>query len=235
MLLSVKSLTVKYGKAEALKDVSIDLTEGDIIAVVGANGAGKTTLLRSISGLKQPVSGEIRFDGQLITRANPSRIVRLGICHIPQGRRLFPYMTVAENLMMGAYLRRDRDAIRSDLAEVYDHFPVLERNKGRRAETFSGGEQQMLAIGRGLMSKPRVLLMDEPSHGLSPKMVDEISKVIATINKRGISVVLVEQNVTTAFKLANVGYVLSTGQVVLKGEPGDLLSRDEVRKAYLGA
>jgi branched-chain amino acid transport system ATP-binding protein len=234
MLLSVKNLTVKYGKAEALKNVSLELDEGHIIAVVGANGAGKTTLLRSISGLKQATSGEIWFANRLITKASPSRIVGMGICHIPQGRRLFPYMTVTENLMMGAYLRRDRDAIKSDLADVYGHFPVLERNKGRRAETFSGGEQQMLAIGRALMSRPKILLMDEPSHGLSPIMVDEISKVIADINKRGISVVLVEQNVTTAFRLASMGYVLATGRVVLEGRPSDLQSHDEVRRAYLG-
>ncbi len=235
MLLSVKNLTVKYGKADALKGVSIELNEGDIIAVVGANGAGKTTLLRSISGLKQPASGEVWFDGRLISKASPPRIVGMGIYHIPQGRRLFPYMTVMENLMMGAYLRRDKDAIKRDLADVYSHFPVLERNKGRRAETFSGGEQQMLAIGRGLMSRPRVLMMDEPSHGLSPIMVDEISRVIADINKRGVSIVLVEQNVTMALKIASKGYVISTGRVVLEGRPGEILSDDEVRKAYLGA
>ncbi len=234
MLLSVKNLTVKYGKAEALRSVSLVLNEGDIIAVVGSNGAGKSTLLRSISGLKQPASGEVWFDNRLISRASPSLIVKLGICHIPQGRRLFPYMTVEENLLMGAYLRRDREGIRSDLAEVYGHFPILQTHKNRRAETFSGGEQQMLAIGRGLMSKPRVLLMDEPSHGLSPLMVGEISRVIAGINKRGISVVLVEQNITTAFNLATMGYVLSTGQVVLEGKPDELLNHDEVRKAYLG-
>lgn len=234
MLLSVKNLTVKYGKAEALRDVSLVLNEGDIIAVVGSNGAGKSTLLRSISGLKQPATGEVWFDNRLISRASPSMIVKLGICHIPQGRRLFPYMTVEENLLMGAYLRRDREGIRRDLAEVYGHFPVLQTHKNRRAETFSGGEQQMLAIGRGLMSKPRVLLMDEPSHGLSPLMVGEISRVVARINKRGISVVLVEQNITTAFNLATMGYVLSTGQVVLQGKPEELLNHDEVRKAYLG-
>jgi len=235
MLLSVSDVKVQYGKVEALKGVSLDLMAGDIVALVGANGAGKTTLLNTISGLKNASSGEIWFTGKRIDRVGPAQVVKLGIGHIPEGRRVFPNMTVLENLMMGAYSRRDRAAIKQSLSAVYDYFPVLVERRQQLAGTLSGGEQQMLAIGRALMSKPKLLLMDEPSLGLAPRMVEQIAGIITSINKEGVGIVLVEQNVPLALKLATRGYVMVTGQILLQGSSDELLRNEEVKKAFLGA
>ena len=234
MLLSVRDIRVHYGKVEAVKCISVDAMAGEIVALVGANGAGKTTLLNTISGLKTPSSGEIWFDDQRIDRAPTSRIVRLGIGHIPEGRRVFPQMTVTENLVMGAYTRRDGAAIKKDLSVVYQYFPVLEERRRQLAGTLSGGEQQMLAIGRALMNRPKLLLMDEPSLGLAPLVVEQIAVIIRAINIEGVGIILVEQNVALALKLATRGYVMVTGDVVLQGESDELLRNEEVKKAFLG-
>jgi branched-chain amino acid transport system ATP-binding protein len=234
MQLELTDVTVHYGKVEAVKGVSLEVGAGDIVALVGANGAGKTTLLRTISGLNVPTAGEIRFAGQRVDRVRPAQIVRLGIGHVPEGRKVFPSMTVLENLLMGAYSRRDRGAVRQDVTAVYRHFPVLAERQGQLAGTLSGGEQQMLAIGRALMSKPKLMLMDEPSLGLSPIVVEQIAKIVTSINKEGTSIVLVEQNVALALKLANRGYVMATGEMVLHGKSSDLLRNEEVTKAFLG-
>jgi len=234
MLLDVRDIKVHYGKVEAVKGVSLEVEEGDIVTLLGANGAGKTTVLKTISGLKHPTSGEIWFSGQKIDRNQPSRIVKMGIGHVPEGRRIFPDMSVEDNLIMGAYVRDDREGIKQDLQELYSHFPILKERKRQRAGSLSGGEQQMLAISRALMCKPRLLLMDEPSIGLSPVMVDEIASIITTINQQGISLLLVEQNAAIALRLANRGYVIETGRIVLGGECDELLNNDKVKRAYLG-
>lgn len=234
MLLDVRDIKVHYGKVEAVKGVSLQVEEGDIVTLLGANGAGKTTVLKTISGLKHPTSGEIWFSGQKIDRNQPSRIVKMGIGHVPEGRRIFPYMSVEDNLIMGAYVRSDREGIKQDLQELYSHFPILKERRRQRAGSLSGGEQQMLAISRALMCKPRLLLMDEPSIGLSPIMVDEIASIITTINQQGISLLLVEQNAAMALRLANRGYVIETGRIVLGGERDELLNNDKVKRAYLG-
>jgi len=234
MLLSLTDVRVQYGKVEAVKGVSMDVESASIIALVGANGAGKTTLLKAISGLKPPTSGEIWFAGRRIDHLHPDQIVRLGIGHVPEGRRVFPTMTVLENLLMGAYSRRDRPAVRADLAMVYEHFPVLAERHGQAAGTLSGGEQQMLAIARALMSRPKLMLMDEPSLGLSPVLVEEIAAIIGSINSQGTTIVLVEQNVALALKLASAGYVMTTGEIVLRGSSEDLLCNEAVKQAFLG-
>lgn len=234
MLLNVTNVRVHYGKVEAVKGVSLDAIEGDIVALVGANGAGKTTLLKTISGLKVPTSGEISFAGQRIDRVRPAQIVRLGIGHIPEGRKVFPSMTVLENLLMGAYSRRGRATVKSDLSAVYQYFPVLAERQRQMAGTLSGGEQQMLAIGRALMNKPKLLLMDEPSLGLSPLLVEQIAEIITSISKEGVGIILVEQNVALALKLASRGYVMATGEIVLQGKSDELLRNGEVKKAFLG-
>ncbi len=234
MLLDVKEITVHYHKVSAIEDVSIDVKEGDIVTLIGSNGAGKSTTLRAISGLEHPTTGEIWFDGQRIDRVAPEKINKAGIAQVPEGRRVFPYMTVMENLEMGAFLRRDTNAMNTDLEEVFKHFPVLKERQKQSAGTLSGGEQQMLAIGRALMSKPRLLLMDEPSLGLSPLLCLEIARIIRDIHEEGRTIVLVEQNARLALNLAQKGYVLETGKIVLKGEAGDLRENEQVRKAYLG-
>jgi len=234
MLLDVRNIKVHYGKVEAVKGVSLQVEEAEIVTLLGANGAGKTTLLKTISGLKHPTSGEIWFSGQRIDRNQPSRIVRMGIGHVPEGRRIFPDMSVEDNLLMGAYVRSDGEGIKQDLRELYGHFPRLKERRRQRAGSLSGGEQQMLAIGRALMCRPRLLLMDEPSIGLSPVMVDEIASIITTINQQGLSVLLVEQNAVMALRLANRGYVMETGRIVLGGERDELLNNDKVKRAYLG-
>jgi len=234
MLLDIRDIRVQYGKVEAVRRVSLQVGEKDIVTLLGGNGAGKTTILKTISGLKQPTSGEIWFSGQRIDRDQPSRIVKMGIGHVPERGRLFPDMSVEDNLITGAYVRKDKEGIKEDLQWLYRHFPVLKERKRQRAGSLSGGEQQMLAISRALMCKPRLLLMDEPSMGLSPVMVDEIASIIADINQQGISVLLVEQNAGIALRLANRGYVMETGRIVLSGESGELLNDERVKRAYLG-
>jgi branched-chain amino acid transport system ATP-binding protein len=234
MLFKIKELRVRYGGAEVLKGISLDLERGEIVTLIGSNGAGKTTTLRTISGLKSPVAGEIWFDNKRIDNLSPQEIVRKGIIHIPQGRGLFSFMTVSENLKLGAFLRKDRVEIDEDLSRLLGHFPRLKERSSQQAGTLSGGEQQMLAIACGLMGRPKLLLLDEPSSGLSPLMVQEIGKVVSDINKSGTNILLVEQNARLALKLATRGYVLETGTIVLDGIAKDLLYSEHVKKAYLG-
>jgi branched-chain amino acid transport system ATP-binding protein len=234
MLLEIKNIRVHYDKAEALKGISIQVDEGEIITLIGANGAGKTTTLRTVSGILKPTSGEIWVGAQKINGMPPYTILGLGIAHIPEGRRVFDTMTVLENLEMGAYLRKDKHAIARDLDKIYKNFPILKERRVQAAGSLSGGEQQMLAIGRALMANPRLLLMDEPSSGLSPLLVDEVGIIIRSINQSGVTVVLVEQNARMALKLANRAYVLETGSITLEGSTIDLLQDEHVKKAYLG-
>jgi branched-chain amino acid transport system ATP-binding protein len=234
MLLEVKDLWFYYGQAEALKGISFEVEEGTIVTLIGSNGAGKTTTLSIISGLNTPTAGEIWFEGNRIDGKPPQDIVKQGIGQVPEGRELFPYMTVLENLKLGAFLRKDRNQIDKDLEELFEHFPVLKERKRQRAMTLSGGEQQILAIARALMGKPKLLLLDEPSLGLSPLNVQEIGRIVHDINQRGVSVILVEQNARLALKLAHKGYVLETGSIVLQGDTKELLSSEQVKRAYLG-
>jgi branched-chain amino acid transport system ATP-binding protein len=233
-MLEVKDLRVHYGTVEAVKGVSFRISAGTIVSLIGANGAGKTTSLRALTGLVKPSSGELRFENSFLTGLAPHQIVGLGIAHVPEGRRLFPKMTVLENLRMGAYLRTNRTDITSTLGMVYEHFPIL-RERGRQlAGSLSGGEQQMLAIARALMSRPKLLLLDEPSMGLSPIMTAEIGKIIQQINALDVSIILVEQNAMLALTLAQYGYVLETGSLVMQGDAQELLRDEGVKKAYLG-
>jgi len=234
LLLNVKDISVYYYKVPAVKNISLEVEEGGIITLIGSNGAGKTTTLRAISGLKHPSTGEIWFAGQKIERLPAEKINKLGIAMVPEGRRVFPQMTVLENLLMGAFLRKDKAGIERDLQMVYRHFPVLKERKKQYAGTLSGGEQQMLAMGRALMSNPKLILMDEPSLGLSPILVMEIAKIIKDIHQEGKTIVLVEQNARLALALADRAYVLETGNIVLSGDAKELRDTDEVKKAYLG-
>ena len=234
MLLSVKDLWVHYGRAEALKGVSVDVPGGAIVALLGANGAGKTTTLRAISGLKRGSSGEIWFEGSRIDSLSPHEIVRKGIAHVPEGRQLFLSLTVKQNLMMGAFLLKKKADFMRKVDQMTDHFPNLKDRLGHRACDLSGGEQQMVAIARALMSNPRVLLMDEPSIGLSPIMVKEVAEIIKSINSLGVTVVLVEQNARMALRLADSAYVLEVGRVVLSGKADALAQDERVKAAYLG-
>jgi branched-chain amino acid transport system ATP-binding protein len=234
MLLEIKDVKVHYGRAEALKGISIKVDEGSVVSIVGANGAGKSTILRTISGLKKPTSGEIWFQHKRIDGLPAHTIVRLGIVQIPEGGMIFAPMTVLANLKMGAYLRKDKPQIAKDLDVVYQHFPVLKERSGQVAGTLSGGEQRMLAIARALMARPQLLLMDEPSMGLAPMLVEEISKAIRDIEKEGISIILVEQNAYMAFTLANRAYILEVGSIVGEGDVEELASNERVKKAYLG-
>jgi branched-chain amino acid transport system ATP-binding protein len=234
MLFEIKELRVNYGGAEVLKGISLELEDGEIVTLIGSNGAGKTTTLRTISGLKSPTSGEIWFEGKRIDTMLPQNVVRIGINHVPQGRELFPYMSVSENLRLGAFLRKDSNRINHDLTNLLEHFPKLEERSRQQAGTLSGGEQQMLAIACALMANPRLLLLDEPSSGLAPIMVKEIGEVVSAINQRGTSILLVEQNARLALRLAHRGYVLETGTIVLHGSAKELLRSKHVKKAYLG-
>ena len=235
MLLKLEGASVHYNKVQALREISLGVPEGGIVTIIGANGAGKSTTLRAISGLAKLTEGEIWFAGERIDGQPAEKIVAAGIAHVPEGRRVFPDLTVQENLRTGAFLRRDKAKIESDLEMVYEHFPRLLERRKQLAKTMSGGEQQMLAIGRALMSDPKVLLLDEPSMGLAPVMVQEIAGIVVEINKRGVPVVLVEQNAELALRLASYAYVLETGSVALEGEADDLHENDHVRRAYLGA
>jgi branched-chain amino acid transport system ATP-binding protein len=233
-LFKIQDLWCHYGGAEILKGIELEVDEGSVTTIIGSNGAGKTTILRTISGLKTPSKGEIYFQGERIDRKLPQDIVKRGIVHVPEGKALFPYMTVMENLKLGAYLHKDKDDIQKTLEGVFKHFPRLHERRGQQARSLSGGEQQMLAIGRALMCQPKLLLLDEPSLGLSPMNVQEIARIVRDINDRGISVILVEQNSRLALGLAKCGYVLETGSIVLKGDAKELLNSEHVRKAYLG-
>ena len=234
MLLQVEDIHVHYGQVAALKGVSLEVGEADFVTLIGSNGAGKSTTLRTISGLVHPSAGEIVFDGERIGAMSADKIVKMGIAHVPEGRRVFKDLSVTENLLLGAFTRDDQEGIRKDLETTFDRFPKLRERRNQSARTMSGGEQQMLSIGRALMSKPRVLLLDEPSLGLAPNIVRDIAHTLTEINAQGVSIVLVEQNAELALELARHGYVLETGNVALEGEAKSLMDNDHVRKAYLG-
>ena len=234
MKLEIQDLCVSYGGIRALKGVSLSVEEGQIVTLIGANGAGKSTTLRAISGLQRVQSGSIRYGGEELTALPAKEIVRRGIIHVPEGRRVFPDMTVAENLKIGAFLRRDNAGIAKDLDYVYSLFPRLRERSWQPAGTLSGGEQQMLAVGRALMSRPKVLMMDEPSLGLAPLIVRDIFSIIRRVNDDGITVLLIEQNANAALRIADYGYLLETGTISLTGTGEDLLRNDSVREAYLG-
>lgn len=235
MLLEVRNLRVHYGKVEAVKGVSIGLKQGQIVTLIGANGAGKSSILKAISGLVRPSGGEIHYDGRRIDGQPPDHIVDMGIVAVPEGRRLFKLMTVRENLRLGAYLDRDARRIAAGMEEIFERFPVLRDKQNQPSGKLSGGQQQMVAIGRALMARPRILLMDEPSLGLSPKLIDEIAELIVELRSSNLSIVLVEQNANLALQLSDHGYVLETGSVALSGASNQLLRDPEVARAYLGA
>lgn len=234
MFLDVKDLNVYYGAIHALHGISFDIKQGEIVTLIGANGAGKSTTLRAVSGLIRPRSGSVTFQGQNITLTPAEQIVRMGISHVPEGRKIFAPLTVRENLEMGAYTRSDRAEIQQSMERVFASFPRLKERINQLGGTLSGGEQQMLATGRGLMSRPNLLLLDEPSMGLSPLLVEEIFRIIVEINKQGTSILLVEQNALMALSIAHRAYVLETGRVVLSGDAKELAENPHVRSAYLG-
>lgn len=234
MLLEVKDLSVHYGVIQALKGVSLQVEEGEIVSLIGANGAGKTTLLQTISGLLKKSGGDILFMGKSLNKANAKHIVKAGITQVPEGRHIFPEMSVYENLLMGAYLRKDKDGIKKDLEMVYQRFPRLKDRLSQDASTLSGGEQQMLAMGRALMARPKILLLDEPSMGLAPILVKEIFSIIKDINAQGTTILLVEQNAKMALSIADRAYVMKTGNIVMCGSGEELAHSEEIQKAYLG-
>jgi branched-chain amino acid transport system ATP-binding protein len=234
MLISLRDVTVHYGTAEAVKGVTVEVLEESVVSIIGANGAGKSTVLKAISGLVPLTSGEIWFQGKRIDGMPTHEIVNLGITQVPEGRRLFPYMSVLANLRLGAYLRRDKTGVESDLDTIFKLFPRLKERRSQKAGSLSGGEQQMLAIGRGLMARPKLLLLDEPSLGLAPIIIEELASVIRDINKTGISVLLVEQNAGLVTQVTNRGYVLEVGKVVLEGDIKELMASDLVQRAFLG-
>lgn len=233
-MLEIKDLNVQYGVIKAIKGVSFEVKQGEVIALIGANGAGKTTILHTISGLISSTEGSITFEGKDITKLPGNKIVYLGMAHVPEGRRVFSQLTVLQNLKMGAYSRKDKKEISESLQMVYKKFPRLEERKNQTAGTLSGGEQQMLAMGRALMSHPKIILMDEPSMGLSPIFVEEIFNIIKEISASGTTVLLVEQNAKKALSIANRAYVLETGKIVLEGDADKLMNDESVKKAYLG-
>ncbi|MCP3868922.1 MAG: ABC transporter ATP-binding protein [Gammaproteobacteria bacterium] len=234
-MLSIENLSTRYGPIQALHQVSLEVNQGELVAMVGANGAGKTTLLHTVSGILPPSGGEITFDGQPITRMASHRIVGAGICHVPEGRQVFPPLSVDDNLRLGAHaVRGEKEWVESTLGEIYELFPILRERAKQTAGTLSGGQQQMLAIGRALLGRPRLLLLDEPSMGLAPLLVEEIFRVIQGLNERGVTILLVEQNARAALGIADRGYVLETGRVVLSASAEELLADEAVRKAYLG-
>ena len=233
-MLSVNNLQVHYGMIQAIKDVSFEVNEGEVIALIGANGAGKTTILHTVSGLLQPTKGNVIFEGQDISKIPAHKIVSLGMAHVPEGRRVFAQLTVLENLKLGAYTRKDKNEMEETLKMIYKRFPRLEERKNQIAGTLSGGEQQMLAMGRALMSHPKIILMDEPSMGLSPIFVEEVFKIIRDISAEGVTVLLVEQNAKKALNIADRAYVLETGNIILQGDAKKLMNDESVKKAYLG-
>ena len=234
-MLKIQDLHVSYGAVRAIKGISLEVNDGELVSLIGANGAGKTTTLHTISGLVPAESGSIMLDGTDLRKTAPNRIIELGLAHVPEGRHVFARMTVEENLMMGAYIVRDKAKIKKQLAMVYDHFPRLSERARQLAGTLSGGEQQMLAMGRALMTEPRMLLLDEPSMGLSPILVKEIFSIVKTLHSDGITVLLVEQNAKLALSISDRAYVLETGLISMSGRARDLLHDDKVRRAYLGA
>ncbi len=233
-MLEVKNIEVYYGMIQAIKGISFEVNEGEVIALIGANGAGKTTTLHTITGLLSPKRGLVMFEGNDITKVPAHKIVSLGMAHVPEGRRVFAELTVYENLKMGAYTRKDRGEMEQTIAMVYDRFPRLKERKNQLAGTLSGGEQQMLAMGRALMSKPKIIVMDEPSMGLSPILVNQIFEIIEEVSKSGTTVLLVEQNAKKALSIADRAYVLETGNIVLSGDAKTLMDDDSIKKAYLG-
>jgi branched-chain amino acid transport system ATP-binding protein len=234
-LLRVSNIETYYGPIMAIRGVSFEVPEGSIVTILGANGAGKTTILKTISGVMDPQKGTVEFAGRPIQRMDPDKVMRLGLSHVPEGREVFPFLSVRENLEMGAYTRADADGIAADMATVYGYFPVLKERAEQRAGQLSGGEQQMLAISRALMARPKMMLLDEPSLGLSPKLVKEIFEIILRINReRGVSVLLVEQNATMALKTADYGYVLELGRVVMEDSCARLLEKEDIKEFYLG-
>jgi branched-chain amino acid transport system ATP-binding protein len=233
-VLEIQGLRAAYGPVEALRGVDLEVRAGELVCLLGANGAGKSSTLRAISGLVRPTGGRIVLDGRPITGLEPAAILAAGIAHCPEGRRVFPYLTVEENLAMGAYVRRDREGIAADLEGVCAHFPILGERRRQAAGTLSGGEQQMLAIGRALMARPRLILFDEPSLGLAPTVVETTFGIIADIRRQGTTVLMVEQNAYLALQMADRGYVMETGRIVLAGAARELLTNDHVRRAYLG-
>jgi len=233
-ILEIKDIEVYYGVIQAIKSISFEVNQGEIVALIGANGAGKTTTLQTITGLLKPVAGSVMFDGVDITKVPAHKIVAMGMAHIPEGRRVFAHMTVYENLKLGAFTRKDKKEFENTLAHVYDRFPRLKERRKQPAGTLSGGEQQMLAMGRALMSHPKIIVMDEPSMGLSPILVGEIFEIIKDVNDAGTTVLLVEQNAKKALSVASRAYVLETGKIVLSGEAKELLNDERIKKAYLG-
>ncbi|MBP2663742.1 MAG: livF 7 [Firmicutes bacterium] len=233
-MLKVDDINVYYGAIHALKGISVEVNQGEIVTLIGANGAGKSTTLRTISGLLKPKTGQIMFEGKNIAGMAAQNIVKLGISQVPEGRRVFAHMSVLENLDLGAYLRSDTKEIKADMDMVFGRFPRLAERRGQLAGTLSGGEQQMLAMGRALMSRPRILLLDEPSMGLAPLLVKEIFSIVKDINETGTTILLVEQNAHMALSIANKAYVLETGRVILSGDAKELAASEEIRKAYLG-
>jgi branched-chain amino acid transport system ATP-binding protein len=233
-MLEIEGLDCRYGKVRAVRDLTLEVREGELVTLIGANGAGKTTTLKAISGILPPVAGRIAFDGEDITRASARAILAKGIAHCPEGRHVFPYMSVQENLDMGCYLRRDPGGIAQDLRKVFERFPVLEERRRQMAGTLSGGEQQMLAIGRALMSRPRLMLFDEPSLGLAPNLVETTFEIIAEIRAQGVTVLMVEQNAYAALELCDRSYLLESGEVTLTGSGAELLDNPHVKEAYLG-
>ena len=234
-LLKVTDLCVSYGGIEALKGISFDVEEGQIVTLIGANGAGKSTTLRAISGLVHPSGGTVEFAGKDVTGADTQKIVEGGIALVPEGRRVFPNLTVLENLKIGAYLRRDDAAVRQDLEEIFELFPRLKERQWQLAGTLSGGEQQMLAVGRAMMTRPKLMMMDEPSLGLAPLVVKDIFRIIQILKQRGITILLIEQNANAALKCADYGFVMETGRITLSGTGAELLSNEQVKAAYLGS
>ena len=235
VLLEANNIETYYGPIMAIRGISFKVPRGSIVTILGANGAGKTTILKTVSGVMDPQKGSVTFDGKAIHGLDPDRVMRLGLSHVPEGREVFPFLTVRENLRMGAYARRDADGVTEDLGRVYDYFPVLKARSEQRAGQLSGGEQQMLAISRALMARPKMMLLDEPSLGLSPKLVKEIFDIIVRINKeRGVTVLLVEQNANMALHVADYGYVLEVGRIVMEDTTARLLEKEDIKEFYLG-